>query len=447
MPLSIVKARFDEVDIAHATFIALETPDDVLLDLVLFGASLNKVAGPGSDTIADHHDAPQGVVGGSDPFDPVLCRPQEYFPGSFETPRRYRSTKTPGPSQAQLADHIYRCEMAQGGAGRRVETLTVLFTDLVDSTGRRVRSGEEAADEIRLRHDRLIRSAIVGGDGMVVKHTGDGVMATFTGASEAITAGVAIQQAIDAHNSRSGDEPLQVRIGISVGDVSIEDDDCFGLPVVEAQRLESAAQPGRILISSLVRALARGRGGHDFTPVGALDLKGLDAPLEAEEVTWTPLDDRAPTSDRPPALVQRGGFDFAGRHSERTVLDDAWAEIENGSCRLVFLAGEPGIGKTRLASEFATGAAARRGHVLAGRCDEMVSVPYQPFAEALHFQLTLRDIATTLGDMPEELTRLAPEVSAVLPGLRSRFNSTPDAVRHPKLTFGLPGASAFDQRR
>lgn len=98
-----------------------------------------------------------------------------------------------------------------------MERLTVLFTDLVDSTSRRVRSGEEAAHELRQHHDRLLRVAILSNAGTVAKHTGDGVMATFAGASDAINAAVLIQQAIDFDNSSNvGPEPLQVRIGISV---------------------------------------------------------------------------------------------------------------------------------------------------------------------------------------------------------------------------------------
>ena len=52
--------------------------------------------------------------------------------------------------------------MTMSGGTARIETLTVLFTDLVDSTGRRVRSGEEAADQLRQHHDRLLRVAILG---------------------------------------------------------------------------------------------------------------------------------------------------------------------------------------------------------------------------------------------------------------------------------------------
>ncbi len=318
---------------------------------------------------------------------------------------------------------------ATSGAAR-IETLTVLFTDLVDSTGRRVRSGEEAADQVRQHHDRLLRVAILGNAGTVAKHTGDGVMATFSGASDAINAAVAIQQAIDADNRNNGGaEPLQVRIGISVGDVSVEDGDVFGLPVVEAQRLEAASGAGEIFVAALAKALARGRGGHEFESLGELDLKGLDEPLAAARVLWVPIEADSTAVVRPPALVQHGGFAFAGRAKERDALDAAWKDTAAGACRLVFLAGEPGIGKTRLASEFAVDAAALGGSLLAGRCDEMVSEPYQPFAEALRFQLTQPDGTAYLGDTPEELARLAPDLAMLAPNLGDAFSSTPDAER------------------
>ncbi len=336
------------------------------------------------------------------------------------------ATRSGAERRARGSD--YPAPMASGGQSR-VETLTVLFTDLVDSTGRRVRTGEEAADQIRQRHDRLLRASILGHGGAVAKHTGDGVMATFAGASDAIAAAVAIQQAIETDNRTRGDEPLAVRIGISVGDVSVEAGDVFGLPVVEAQRLEAAADGGEIYISDLVKALARGRGGHEFEALGALELKGLDAPLDAVRVQWSPADVSNESSVRPPALAQQGGFAFAGRAKERAALDDAWKDTVAGACRLVFLAGEPGIGKTRLASEFAGDTTALGGALLAGRCDEMVSEPYQPFAESLRFQLTLPEGAIQLGDTPEELARLAPELVMLRPELGSALSSTPDAER------------------
>src|SRR2546423_5957315 len=93
-------------------------------------------------------------------------------------------------------------------------TAIVLFTDLVGSTDLRSRLGEDAAEALRHQHDALVAEAVVGGRGTVVKNLGDGIMATFAGASDAVGAAVAIQQAIGRHN-HPGAAALEVRIGIS----------------------------------------------------------------------------------------------------------------------------------------------------------------------------------------------------------------------------------------
>ena len=309
----------------------------------------------------------------------------------------------------------------------RVATATVMFTDLVDSTGIRVRLGEEESERLRRRHDRLVRAAVVAHSGRVAKHTGDGVMAVFDGAADAMSAAVAIQQDIDADNRQGTTEALRVRIGISAGDVTVDGDDCFGLPVVEAQRLEAAAQPAQILVSSLVSALARGRGGHELRGVGTLELKGLDAPVEAQEVMWVP---RAPAAAALPArLAERGAFPFAGRTKQYELLSGAWSATASGATQLVLLSGEPGIGKTRLASELALGVADKGGEVLAGHCDELVGAPYQPFAEALRHHLAQPGAADTLGAAAGELARLVPELGQVVPGLAAPLSADPDAER------------------
>jgi class 3 adenylate cyclase len=68
-----------------------------------------------------------------------------------------------------------------------------------------------------------------------------------------------LQQEIDRANRRGATETMRVRVGISTGDVTFEGGDCFGLPVVEAQRLEASAEPGTIRCSEMVKLLARGR--------------------------------------------------------------------------------------------------------------------------------------------------------------------------------------------
>jgi class 3 adenylate cyclase len=274
--------------------------------------------------------------------------------------------------------------MAQGGSvGVGRSTAIVLFTDLVGSTELRSRWGEDAAEEERRNHDRLIAGPIEANRGRLVKNLGDGVMATFPGASDAVAAAVQIQQVLDRHNRTSARETLEARIGVSAGDVVVEDSDCFGTPVIEAARLCATAGGGQILVADVVRWLAGSAGGHQFTPVGTLELKGLPAAVVACEVSWEPL----PVSVVPlPALLTDIGRIFVGRESQLERLDELWKEATAGKRRVALLAGEPGVGKTRLAAELAMRAHEEGAVVLAGRCDEDLGVPYQPFVEALrHF--------------------------------------------------------------
>jgi class 3 adenylate cyclase len=297
----------------------------------------------------------------------------------------------------------------------RVGTATVLFTDLVGSTALRARIGEEAADVLRVEHDALIGKAIASRRGVIVKHTGDGVMATFTAAVDAVAAAVAIQQAVDRHNRRGSEDRLEVRVGISVGDVSFEGDDCFGLPVVEAQRLEAAAEGGKVLCSEVVRHLARGRGGHEFVALGDLELKGIPDRVQAVEVLWEPVVHVAMPRETPLPNVLSGShlFELVGRDDELTVLLDAWNDAVDARRRIALVSGEPGIGKTRLATELALVARAEGALVLGGRCDELLARPFGPFTEALRFQAQLDDVPLAwFGASAAELTRLVPELAA-----------------------------------
>jgi class 3 adenylate cyclase len=275
---------------------------------------------------------------------------------------------------ARLAGGPYDREVIGGeGAGPGRSTAIVLFTDLVGSTVLRSRLGEDAAEAVRRQHDGLVTGAIEAHRGRLVKHLGDGVMATFAGASDALAAAVAIQQALDRQNrSDAGAAALEVRIGVSAGDVAFEEEDCFGTPVIEAARLCAAAAGGQILATEVVRLLAGTAGDHEFRAVGPLDLKGLPAPVAAIEVAWEPL---AAPSLPMPALLTDVGRIFVGREREVERLRQLWKETSAGARRVALLAGEPGVGKTRLAAELAGELHAEGAVVLAGRCDEDLGVP------------------------------------------------------------------------
>ncbi len=318
-------------------------------------------------------------------------------------------------------------------AEQHVDTATVLFTDVVGSTALRARIGEEAADELRTAHDQLVNDAIESKRGTVVKHTGDGVMATFSAAVDAVAAAVGIQQAVDRHNQRASSERFEVRVGISVGDVTFDGTDCFGLPVIEAQRLEAAADAGQILCAELVRHLARGRGGHEFASMGELELKGIPDAVPTVEVRWERAVQVAVLTDIPLPVALSGptGFGLAGREAELETLTTAWKSALTGRREVVLLSGEPGIGKTRLAIETARLARDHGGLVLAGRCDEELEIAYQPFADALRFQLGVGDGLPVgwLGPTPGELVHIVPELVDLVPGLAPRASGDAEAER------------------
>ena len=105
--------------------------------------------------------------------------------------------------------------------------ITILFTDLVGSTALAQQLGDTAADELRREHFEQLRRAVVSTGGTEVKTIGDAMMVSYNSATDAIAGAVAMQQRVHAHNDASGLLGLQIqmRIGISAGDASYENDD------------------------------------------------------------------------------------------------------------------------------------------------------------------------------------------------------------------------------
>lgn len=314
------------------------------------------------------------------------------------------------------------------------DTATVLFTDLVDSTAMRSMLGDDRADDVRRDHDRLLRDAMVAHGGHVVKTLGDGLLATFDSASDAVAAAVAAQHAVTARNRRAPHvDPLSVRIGLSSGDVVWEDDDCFGTPVVEAKRLCDMADGGTIVVAEVVRLLAGSRGGHVFESVGQVDLKGLAVAVSAYRVPVPAEAGAAGHGITLPAQLVPGGqgsVAFVGRGPERSVLADEWKEVvADGHRHVALIAGEPGVGKTRLAAEAARSAYDDGAIVAFGRCDDDLAVPYQPWVEAITALVTGSsgaDLARWCATFGGDLARLVPLIADRVPDLPAPLGAEPD---------------------
>jgi class 3 adenylate cyclase len=313
------------------------------------------------------------------------------------------------------------------GPGTR--TATILLTDLVGSTALMADLGDTAFDRLREEHFARLRKAVTTRGGQELKNTGDGILATFASAVDALAAAEAAQQATEIH-ARSAGVPLSIRVGLSVGEVAVDDGDVFGTPVVEAARLAAAARPGQVLATTVVRVVAGSRAGVGFTDLGPLTLKGLPAPVSVCEVGWQ----RLPRPSIPlPTLLTDIGPIFVGRDPQLERLWALWEQAAAGEHRVAFIAGEPGVGKTRLAAELAVEVHEHGSTVLAGRCDEDLGVPYQPFVTALrHFldETPTTELSSRLGRYGGELVRLVPELAEHLPGLPSPLRSDPETERH-----------------
>ena len=175
------------------------------------------------------------------------------FEGSITVPQRQQQAIVEEIRRFLGVETVSRPRPLDGGL------VTILFTDMESSTALTQRLGDVAAQEIRHAHNDIVRSALSANGGHEIKHTGDGIMASFTTASGALDCAIAIQQGVAAHRAEHRDSQLGVYVGLNAGEPIAEDDDLFGTSVDLAARLVDHAQPGQIIASDVVRQLAAGK--------------------------------------------------------------------------------------------------------------------------------------------------------------------------------------------
>ncbi|MGY4627897.1 adenylate/guanylate cyclase domain-containing protein [Bradyrhizobium sp. USDA 4486] len=167
---------------------------------------------------------------------------------------------------------------------------------------------DEEATHIRLTAllAKAVDPAITGHSGRIVKNTGDGFLAEFPSAVEAVRAAVQFQSRVNELTAHEVDEwRIAFRVGINISDVIVEPHDIFGDGVNIAARLESLAQPGGICISSSAYDHVRGKAEVEFIDLGEQILKNIDRAVRSYAIIWDGLStsQRAPLpSCSPPRL-------------------------------------------------------------------------------------------------------------------------------------------------
>lgn len=147
---------------------------------------------------------------------------------------------------------------------------TILFTDIVDSTARAGSLGDAAWSALLDRHHDLARREIALCDGRQVKSTGDGLLVRFFSPARAIECATRLRRSFAGLG-------IEIRAGLHTGECELADEDIVGLAVHLAARIQAAAAPGEVLVSSTVRDLTIG-GGYQFESRGEHYLKGVEEP-------------------------------------------------------------------------------------------------------------------------------------------------------------------------
>jgi class 3 adenylate cyclase len=324
-----------------------------------------------------------------------------------------------GPAFAPVA----RASPTPVEAEDEMRPVSVLFADVVGSTplAERLEPGDYAA-LMGGCVDRMCRAVEQFG-GVIDAYMGDGIAAFFgfpaateDDADRAATAALNVLDAIEEYAAEVRETwelaDLRVRVGVNSGQVAIgvvgvaeRHPVALGDTMNVAARLQGTAEPGTAVIGG---ATARKLGGRFLlAPLGHLTVRGRDRPVEA----WRLLGAR-------PERLRSEPAGLVGRRSEQTLLGSAADALRAGEGQLVFLTGEPGIGKTRLL-EWLREQSGGDATWLDGRCASYGGQPlYQPLAEALHNWVGVEDLARRsatlerLGLEPDALPYLATLLSA-----------------------------------
>ncbi len=231
--------------------------------------------------------------------------------------------------------------------------LTFLFTDIEGSTSKWEEQPEQMAQAVG-RHDALLRDAVHGHRGRVVKTTGDGIYAAFEDPADCLAAVIEIQVALLDPAATAG-LALRVRCGMHAGAVQARDNDYFGNTINRTARIMNAAHGGQVLVSQAVAERLRDRLPADVSlkDLGSVRLKGLATAEAVFQVVHPKLYQNFPALrelEATPNNLPQQLTTFIGRERERAEVEELLA-----STRLLTLLGMGGLGKTRLALQIGAG--------------------------------------------------------------------------------------------
>jgi len=353
-----------------------------------------------------------------------------------------------------LVEKILQSKSAMEGERKQV---TALFCDIANSTALANRLGPEAMHALLNRFFEMALAEVHRYEGTINQFLGDGFMALFGAplahedhARRAALAALDIQKELQQLVQRVG-HSVQVRMGLNTGPVVIGaigdnlrmDYTAVGDTTNLAARLQQVAQPGQIVVSESTHQAAAGYCNTNF--IGEYALKGISGPVGA----WEVLSGRGART-RLEIETERGLTPFVGREHELSLLEACYEKARSEQGQMVFVVGEPGIGKSRLLLEFhrrlGTDVTWSEGHSVSFGW----SIAYHPLIDLLqrNFGIEDKDAETVIIEKIERgVLRLGDDLKPILPYLRYLLAVDPGDPNVKAMEPQLRRAEIFDALR
>jgi pilus assembly protein CpaF len=319
------------------------------------------------------------------------------------------------PAQALTPETI----ISSLSAGQSEGTVTIMFTDVEGSTQMLSSRGFTLSHEIMKAYEAIIEDKITEHAGRRIKGLGDGVMVSFGSSRHAVECAIEIQRSIAEYSKQNPERKLKIRIGINTGEVVEEAGDIFGAAVNVAARVAGKARGGQILVSEVVRELVGPVAEMKFGYRGRYKLKGFPDRFRLHDVTPAEVPSATP--------VLPTGDGFVGREQERLDIRMTLDRAATGSGGMLFVAGVPGIGASRLVAEVASEAAKKGWWVLSGRCAEQDTTPLGPFRDVLAAAVASAGVKA----LQDAVGESGPLLAQLVPGLRQKVRGMGQPVEVP----------------
>jgi pilus assembly protein CpaF len=297
--------------------------------------------------------------------------------------------------------------------GQTEGTVTIMFTDVEDSTKLLSTRGFTESHEIMKAYETIIDEQVAEHAGRRIKALGDGFMISFGSTRHGVECALAIQEAFAEYAKQHPERKVRIRIGLNTGEVVEEGGDIFGAAVNVAARVAGKAKGGQILVSDVVRQLVGPVSEMKFELRGRYKLKGFPDRWRLHQVT--------PGEVKEAPRMLASGDGFVGREQERLDIRLMLDRATTGAGGTLFLAGAPGAGSSRLASEVASEAAARGWVVYTGRCTEQNGFAYAPFREVLGAAVA----GSTAKTLQDAIGSHGPLIAQLAPTLRQKVRTIP----------------------